>query len=91
MMDEHQRARRTLLKRGACALAAIPVIAWQRQAVAGKAEKSAFHYQDQPNDGHLCAQCVEFLPPADGTASGGCRIVEGPISPRGWCMAFTSK
>jgi hypothetical protein len=24
-------------------------------------------------------------------APGGCKVVEGPISPRGWCIAFVKK
>ena len=44
-------------------------------------------YQDQPNNGQRCDACLQFVPGANGT----CKVVEGPISPGGWCIAFAKK
>jgi hypothetical protein len=51
----------------------------------GKASKERVEYQGKPNDGQVCAQCVQYLP-----ESGRCRIVAGPIEPQGWCIAWTA-
>ncbi len=42
-------------------------------------------YQDQPNNGQQCSTCVQFEPPS------GCKIVESPISPNGWCQLYVAK
>ena len=42
-------------------------------------------YQDQPNNGQQCSTCVQFEPPS------GCKTVESPISPNGWCQLYTAK
>jgi hypothetical protein len=39
-------------------------------------------YQDGPKSGLTCAACSLFRPPRS------CEIVEGEISPRGWCKFF---
>ncbi len=90
-MDKLQKERRQMLARGMIMLAGIPVLALGRAALAGKASKSDFHYQDHPNEGKRCVDCMEFLPAQAENSSGACRIVDGAISPNGWCMAFTKK
>ena len=49
------------------------------------------HYQDQPKDGQMCATCVQFIPAAKPGTSSECQIVEGPISPAGWCIEYIKK
>jgi hypothetical protein len=39
-------------------------------------------YQDRPNGRERCGRCLHFRAPH------GCEIVEGRISPRGWCRYF---
>jgi len=41
-------------------------------------------YQNQPNDGKRCELCIHFLKPS------GCKLVTGPISPKGWCRLFSA-
>ena len=68
-----------------------------------KVAKSVVHYQDQPNAGKMCGMCRYFIP-AGGTAGhgmmggmmgpgmmaeGNCRLVEGHISPMGYCILYT--
>jgi hypothetical protein len=50
-----------------------------------KLAKDAMKYQDTPKDGQECDQCVYWQPPE------GCGLVEGKISPKGWCVAFNKK
>jgi hypothetical protein len=79
---------------GACGLAAcVPPPATTAQpaspagAVVGrgprrKVSKTFARYQDRPNRGQRCADCIHFQQPA------GCRIVTGLISPNGWSRYF---
>jgi hypothetical protein len=60
-------------------------------AQSGKAKKTDMKYQDRPKDGQKCADCIHFLPGKDAKAPGECKIVEGPISPNGWCIEFQKK
>jgi hypothetical protein len=48
----------------------------------GKISKAEAGYRDSPNNGQQCAGCTHFRGPSN------CEIVEGPISPRGWCRHF---
>jgi hypothetical protein len=49
-----------------------------------KLTKAAARYQDQPKDNQLCAGCPYFISPSS------CVMVEGDISPNGWCPMFTT-
>lgn len=85
-------SRRTVLKNGAimAGLAAAPWAA--RPALAqGKADKKAMQYQDQPKNGQKCDTCLQFIPGAKPGANGTCKVVEGPISPNGWCIAYVKR
>jgi hypothetical protein len=42
-------------------------------------------YQDQPKNGQVCATCTHFVAPS------GCVLVEGTISPGGWCSLYAPK
>lgn len=95
-MDTETRepARRAALKKGAAALAAlalIPIAIVTRPATAGMGAKADFHYQDFPHDGKHCSDCTAFIPDGGGNGPGTCRVVAGPISRDGWCMAFSPK
>ena len=94
-MDNFPINRRQMIKQGAlmfASLATMPVFLSQRSACAAAAAKSDFHYQQQPHEGKRCAECTAFLPSSQTPdADGTCRIVAGPISPNGWCMAFSPK
>ena len=82
-------SRRVLLKSGAAALAGACVA---RAALAqAKAPKQAMQYQDQPKNGQECDQCMHWIPGPNPGAQGSCKVVEGPINPKGWCAAFVKK
>jgi hypothetical protein len=74
-------------------LAAAPAMAFIGKALAqaGKAKKSAMKYQDKPKDGKDCDDCIQFIPGKTAKSPGTCKVVEGPISPSGWCMVFQAK
>lgn len=92
-MNDHDSTRRRLLGRAAALplFLALPLLPGRAAAGTGTGSKEDFHYQDQPNEGKRCADCAQFIPPAQGQACGACRIVAGAISADGWCMAFTPR
>ncbi len=47
-----------------------------------KMSKQEAEYQDRPKDIRMCATCTLFEPPKS------CKVVEGDVSPSGWCKAF---
>ena len=68
-----------------------------------KVAKAAVHYQDRPDAGKMCGMCRYFIP-AGGVAGhgmmggmmgpemmaeGSCQVVEGHISPMGYCVLYT--
>jgi len=56
-------------------------------AHAGKAAKADFSYQEGPKEGKSCSNCKFFVVGESG--KGGCAIVDGEISPSGWCLAYS--
>jgi hypothetical protein len=44
--------------------------------------KTQAEYQDSPKDIQMCATCTLFVAPH------ACKVVEGKISPDGWCKAY---
>jgi hypothetical protein len=49
-----------------------------------KLTKAAARYQDQPKGNESCGSCPYFVIP------NSCVLVEGDISPNGWCPIFTT-
>jgi len=85
-------SRRVMLKNAAivAGLAAAPWAA-RPAAAQAKATKQAMQYQDYPKNGQQCSACLQFVPGAKPDANGTCKVVDGPISPKGWCIAFVKK
>lgn len=50
-----------------------------------KLAKADASYQDRPNGQQHCAICAHYLPPA------ACQVVQGEVSPNGWCDRFQPK
>lgn len=88
-----QYSRRSMLKVGAAAFTGavmLPILGMQT-AAAAKATKEAMKYQDTPKDGQKCVDCTQWIPGKSPDAMGECKVVEGEISPEGWCIAFAPK
>ncbi len=56
-----------------------------------KGTKAQFKYQDHPNGKSKCSGCTLFIPNKNAKLPGTCKVVEGAISPNGWCTAFSPK
>jgi High potential iron-sulfur protein len=80
-------SRRSLLQGAACAGSAATILAvTANRAAAAKMKQSAVGYTgSSPKPGQNCANCGPFQPP------NACRIVEGNISPQGWCKVWQRK
>jgi hypothetical protein len=80
-----QPERREFLRRGATALTALAVAAYagvERAYAQQKTLKAQAGYQPRPNGSQRCGNCANFLP------DGGCRVVEGAVSPNGWSRLY---
>jgi hypothetical protein len=60
-------------------------------AVAWADSRTELKYQSTPKDGHKCSDCTLFVPGKSATANGTCKVITGPISPDGWCTAFSRR
>ncbi len=56
-----------------------------------KSSKASVKYQSHPKGSQKCSGCRFFQAGKTPSAMGTCKIVEGAISPNGWCTAFTAK
>jgi hypothetical protein len=53
--------------------------------------RTVLNYQDKSTDPNReCDKCLQFLPP-DHPGCGACKVVKGPINPRGSCKSFAPK
>ncbi len=63
----------------------------QTATAEAKGSKSQFKYQSTPNNGKKCSKCTLFIPGSSPSANGTCKVVDGAISPNGWCVAYSAK
>jgi hypothetical protein len=81
--------RRRMLGRGVIVLtsmAAASLVSVSRHAMARSSPKNDFHYQDSPNDGRRCSDCTAYV--SEGSR---CKVFQEPVSPNGWCIAFSKR
>jgi len=88
------KSRRSMLRSAVrlAGIAVIPLLVNTRPAsAAGKLTKADVRYQAKPNAGKDCDDCLQFIPGAKSGTNGACSVVEGVISPHGYCDAFVRK
>jgi High potential iron-sulfur protein len=51
----------------------------------GKVGKAQAKYQEQPKGDQKCSDCMHFI-----AASNTCKLVQGQISPNGWCILWAA-
>jgi High potential iron-sulfur protein len=84
-------SRRTFLG-GVLVLPALSgLLAAKAAADSQKASQESMHYQTSPNGSKQCSNCNFFIPGSDANSNGTCKIVDGSISPHGYCMAYNAK
>lgn len=55
-------------------------------AQGGKLSQAQAKYQNQPKGDQQCSNCMHFV-----AESSTCKVVEGKVSPNGWCMLWAKK
>ena len=70
-------------------VAVASVVGKPQTAHAAKVDKRDFFYQDKPKEGKSCSACRLYSPTDLG--KGQCSVVEGDVSPNGWCMAYSPR
>ncbi|TAL82439.1 MAG: twin-arginine translocation signal domain-containing protein [Rhodanobacter sp.] len=88
--------RRKLLKSGATvavigAVAATGLLKSSPARAQSKASKAVAMYQSTPHGKDQCDNCIHFIPGKTPKSQGSCKIVEGDISPNGWCVMYARK
>lgn len=79
-------SRRAALTRTALALGTtVAGMVAGRAGAQQKVTQAAAQYQDQPKGPQKCDGCAQFQPP------NACTVVQGTISPNGWCLLFSPK
>ena len=53
------------------------------KAILKKYSKERVGYRDEPYQGRTCSKCVLYA------GDGNCAIVDGQVSPDGWCTQWT--
>ena len=54
--------------------------------------RAALGYADLgPDSQRHCFSCSQYVEPESAGSCGGCKVLKGPIHPRGTCNAFTPK
>ena len=74
--------RRAMMKLG---IAALAVGVTAESAAQQKIAQNLVQYQATPKNGQKCGDCLQFEAPDK------CKVVDGKISPNGWCVAFVVK
>lgn len=90
MMKEEFLSRREVL-RGAlavgCSLLAPALLSSPaHSATTKKASPASVKYQTHPKGEQKCGKCANFI-----AESNTCKVVEGKISPDGWCVMWVKK
>lgn len=67
------------------AAGAAPLLALTGGEAQAKLAQNAVKYQPDPKDGKQCDGCAQFVAP------NSCKLVDGEISPTGWCLLWVKK
>jgi hypothetical protein len=81
--NDNGPSRRAVL-RGALATAVV-LGGWGAAQAQAKAPKTAVQYQEKPKGDQECDKCLHWVPPD------GCKLVDGKINPKGWCVLYVPK
>lgn len=92
MRDFDQKVTRSEFVRGIVVLPALAGLLVAGTTVAqAKGSQDQFKYQTKPNGTKKCSNCSLFIPGKTATATGTCKVVDGTISPNGYCIAYAAK
>jgi len=78
-------SRRTIVTRSVAGAAGVAVLFGLITEAAAKMSQKSVDYQDTPKNDQDCSNCSLFQEP------NSCTIVDGEISPKGWCKFWAKK
>jgi len=78
-------SRRTIVTRSVAGAAGAAVLLGFVTEVSAKMAQKAVEYQDTPKGDQQCSNCSLFQEP------NACTLVDGEISPKGWCKFWVKK
>lgn len=89
-------SRRALLKNGVMlaavgAAASAGLLGVSPAKAQSKASQATMMYQDKPHGSDACSNCIHYVAGKNPKSNGACTVVDGSISPSGWCVAFAAK
>lgn len=64
-------------------MAVLGLVSFSVSPLEAKLTRKQIKYQDTPNFGRKCVDCLHFIP-----KTSECKIVEGTINPNGWCTVY---
>jgi hypothetical protein len=82
MAERIDRSRRKVMRAVVGGVSAGLLLRVAQGEAAEKMTRKQAEYQDTPNSIYSCAVCTLFEKPKS------CKVVEGDVSPDGWCKAF---
>lgn len=85
MIDHNKRSALRGIARTGLGVLAVSLIGTHAKAQDVKVAQNLVQYQNMPKDGQECDMCVNWVAP------NACKIVEGVISPKGYCVAYAPK
>jgi hypothetical protein len=77
--------RRRLLQTAAATIGGTVALVWMALPAEAKMTLKAAAYQSIPKGNENCANCAVFKPPSS------CTLVDGTITPTGWCRFYAKK
>ena len=78
-------SRRSVLRNGLVLSFGVAALGAGAAQAATKMSQKAVSYQDKPRGRSRCDNCAQWQAP------NGCKLVEGVISPAGWCTVYAPK
>ena len=78
-------SRRTIVTRSVAGAAGVAMLFSLVTEAAAKMSQKSVDYQDTPKNDQDCSNCSLFQEP------NSCTIVDGEISPKGWCKFWAKK
>jgi hypothetical protein len=83
--DKAGVSRRQLFRGAAIAAGGAAILAVSAMPAQAKMTQTGAGYQDKPKGDANCANCALFKAPSS------CTLVDGTISPTGWCRFYSKK
>jgi len=84
-MDKQAISRRGLFRNTALTVGGVAAMLGMGLRAEAKMSPQAGGYQTSPKGGQSCATCAYFKAPSS------CTLIDGAISPDGWCRFYAKK